>query len=92
METWYAPAIGCQALRRIVRAAGRDGQYRTLLIKDATAVKLGEPEASKFNVPSWPERAPSEIAAAHAAKYNKVFGPKSWHAKDSAYYASHQPR
>lgn len=69
LETSFAPDLGCLALREILLQVDANGTARTLLQKDATELRFGEPDPMLFAVPSWPERSPSEVSAEYQRRF-----------------------
>lgn len=88
IESSFAPDVGCVLMRQVISQKGMDGQYRIVSRKEATALRLGEPNPARFQVPAWKERSPSAVIAEFERKFQlKSSNTEAHLQKDKAYYA-----
>jgi hypothetical protein len=88
VESSFAPDLGCVLMRQAVSQKAIDGQYHVVSRKEATDLKVGEPESTRFEVPAWRERSPSAVIAEFESKFNLRSSNSEGHLqKDKAYYA-----
>jgi hypothetical protein len=95
IHSWRAPDLGCVVLRETFAQPLPDGTSRVLITREAAAVSFGEPDSSLFEVPSWPERTPSQVLEGYRRKFNLPDSEdlrKAKAAKDRAYWAQQQER
>lgn len=69
VEEWVAPGLDCLPLKTSAVLKGANGAVISRNTEEVVSVRLGEPEASLFEVPGGLiERAPSEVMAADYAQ------------------------
>lgn len=72
---WRAPALGCEALQQAYTQAQPDGSFRLVSETKFVSLKLGEPDASLFAVPSdYPAIKPSEALRWWAKREGRKWG------------------
>jgi hypothetical protein len=73
VERWLAPALDCFPLREKISRGPKSGPFTLKMTRDVTALTLGDPDPSLFQVkPNFKERSASEVAAEFKRKYPKL--------------------
>ncbi len=90
-EFWRAPELACEIMQYTMSVAGPTGAEMKLMEKNAISVDIGEPDPSAFEIPDWPERSPSEVAATFEKKFNLPKAPTDTAGLDHAYRPQPRP-
>lgn len=90
VHEWRAPELGCLTLRQTYARPQPDGSSKLVMESTAAEVAFGEPDPALFEVPDWPETAPSQALERYRLKFGLPDTEelrKVKESKDRAYWA-----